>query len=601
MKGAGLKSQITLAQMILKDIGDRVGISTHRDFETVSMRVKDEGFSFLAITLAQFCKDFEKSLDRGWVGHDLFTHFAFTGSCPRFLGGFFDLIFDSGTGLLLSSPSMDAIYSVRQFTGMWSKVEIDCSDERINRAYSDYELSEVAVREADKVRTPEDLRAFKRIALLLLGDTFAAVDKTVYEGLIVPKHGPGSTADGTLGNKKYLNCTWTDRLEHLFPAREFLSSSYSLSFERDVQWLAPAQELPVKVITVPKTLKTPRIIAMEPVHTQYVQQGILECIVENVKRDNLLSRFVSFHDQDPNRVMAMEGSLGSGLATLDLSAASDLVSNQLVREMTSTFPSLFEAIQASRSQAADVRGKVIRLSKFASMGSALCFPIESFVFLTLIFLGIERASKLQLTRSSIKSFQGQVRAFGDDLIVPEGYVHEIIATLTSFGLKVNGDKSFWTGRFRESCGKEYYAGFDVSIVKARRELPARSTQVDEIVSAVAFRNQAQSLYLFHTVEFLDRLIGKLIPFPVVRPTSPVLGRYSLDESFETHKMCHRLHRPLVKGMKVDSILPLDEIDSSAALLKFFLKRSEQPLERGHLRRAGRPSTVKLKAGYYSAY
>nr|QDH90327.1 MAG: RNA-dependent RNA polymerase [Leviviridae sp.] len=596
-----MKSPITLARVVLNDIGDRVGISTHRDFETVSVRVKDEGFSFLAITLAQFCKDFERSLDRGYVGHDLFTHFAFKGSCPRFLGGFFDLIFDRGTGSLLDIPSVEAIYCIRQFTGMWSKIEIDCSEERIDRAYSDFLSSEIAVRKADGIRSPKDLSDFRRIASLLLRDVFTAVDSSVYNGEIVPKHGSGSTAMGIIGNEKYLNCTWTDRLEHLFPAREFLSSSYSLSFERPLQWLAPAQEPPVKVITVPKTLKTPRLIAMEPVHTQYVQQGLLESIVENVKRDNLLSRFITFEDQIPNQEMAFQGSLYGDLATLDLSAASDLVSNQLVREMTAAWPSLFEAVQASRSQVADVRGKVVRLSKFASMGSALCFPFESFVFLTLIFLAVERVNDHQLTRSDIRRLSGQVRAYGDDLIVPQRYVHEVVTTLTSFGLKVNGDKSFWTGKFRESCGKEYYNGFDVSIVKVRRELPTRPTHVDEIVSAVSFRNQAQSLYLFRTVEFMDSLIEKLIPFPTVLPTSSVLGKHSLDGSFETHRMCQKLHRPLVKGVKVASILPRDEIDSGAALLKFFLKRSDEPLERGHLRRAGRPSSVKLKAGYYSAY
>jgi len=384
----------------------------------------------------------------------------------------------------------------------------------------------------------------------------------------------------------------------MFPARENLASSYSLSFERDLQWLTPEQEPPVRVITVPKTLKTPRIIAMEPVHMQYVQQALLEAIVDASKRDNLLSRMITFDDQKPNQVMAYTSSLDGSLATLDLSAASDLVSNQLVMEMTKPWPNLYEAVQACRSQVADVNGTRVPLAKFASMGSALCFPFETFVFMTLIIMGAERASNHQFTRNDIRRISSLVRAYGDDLIVPVGIVHEVVGLLEGFGLKVNQGKSFWTGKFRESCGKEFYSGHDVSIVKVRNELPTRPTHVEELVSAVSFRNQAYSLGMIRTVEFMDTLVEKLIPFPHVHPGSPVLGKHSWDEHYDVHHMCPRLQRPLVKGVVVKSILPLDEVDSGAALLKFFLKRGDKPLERGHLRRAGRPSTVKLKAGYY---
>lgn len=600
MKGAGLKSLTILAEKVLVDLENLVGTSTTLDIQTVKRRFKDEGLSFLSITLAQFCKDFERSLDRGYVSHDLFSHFAFTGSCPRFLGGFFDLIFDRRSGILKELPNLQAIWAIRQFTGMWSKIEIDCSQERVDLAYKEYSLSEVTVRLADASRTAEDLKDFQRVSSLLFSHLFLKLDLMVKHGEVVPKHGSGSTAEGILGNKKFLSCTWTDRLEYLFPAREFLSSSYSHSFEHDIVWRAPAHEPPVKVIHVPKTLKTPRIIAMEPVHMMYVQQGLMEIIYENVKRDNFLSRFISFEDQSPNQVMAREGSITKELATLDLSAASDLVSNQLVRELTRCFPNLFEAVQASRSQVADVRGELIRLAKFASMGSALCFPMETFVFLTLIFVGIERARATRLSLRDIASFSDSVRVYGDDMIVPVDYVHDVVAVLQSFGLKVNSGKSFWTGMFRESCGKEYYNGSDVSIVKLRSMLPTQRSHVDELVSTVSFRNQAQNLSMFTTVEFLDAEIGVLIPFPVVGPSSPVLGRHALDGSHETHKMCPNLQRPLVKGVVVDARLPLDALDGSRALLKFFLKRSERPYQAGHLKRAGRPHSVRLKVGYHSA-
>ncbi len=593
-----MKSLTLLALKVLDDLGTRVGISTLLDQKTVKKRVKDEGWSFLAITLAQFAKDFERCLDQSEVTHDLFFGFSKKGRLPRFLGGFFELIFDESTGVLLSNYSIDAIYSIRQFTGMWSKIKADCTPDRDQKAFNEYFESEEAVKLADSARTEADLSDFRYVSQLLFRELFSKLDREIYEGNVLPKHGSGSTAQGILGNKKYLCDTWTERLENIFPARRYLASSYTLSFERALVWLTPAQEIPVKVITVPKTMKTPRIIAKEPVHMMYMQQALLEKFVEHSFKDNLLRMFISFENQEPNQYLAMEGSLVGDLATLDLSAASDRVSNQLVREMMSRFPHLGEAVQATRSQKADVLGHVVRLAKFASMGSALCFPIEAFVFLTLIFVAIQRSKGHPLTIRDIKSFDGSVRVFGDDIIVPVDYVHEVIAVLSSFGLKVNSNKSFWTGGFRESCGKEYFRGYDVSIVKLRTLFPTRSTHVEEIVSLSAFRNLAQSQFLFSTVEFLDSWILGLIPYPFVLETSPVVGRVSMDGHYDVHSWDRVLQRPLVKGMKQVDSLPSDPLDGAAALLKFFLKRGNFPLMQGHLERAGRPSSVRLKAGRY---
>jgi len=64
-----LKSLTLLAELILNDLGDRVGISTLLDNNTVKKRVEEEGDSFLTITMAKFSKDFERSLDRSFVDH----------------------------------------------------------------------------------------------------------------------------------------------------------------------------------------------------------------------------------------------------------------------------------------------------------------------------------------------------------------------------------------------------------------------------------------------------------------------------------------------------------------------------------------------------
>jgi len=175
--------------------------------------------------------------------------------------------------------------------------------------------------------------------------------------------------------------------------------------------------------------------------------------------------------------MAREGSHTGSLATLDLKEASDRVSNQLVRRMLENHPWLRAGVDSCRSRRAVVefpsgRSESIRLGKFASMGSALTFPVEALVFATCAILGIERALGRQLTKKDVHRLRGQVRVYGDDIIVPVEYVHSVNEVLETFGFRVNFGKSYWTGKFRESCGGDYYDGHDVTIVRVRRIFPS---------------------------------------------------------------------------------------------------------------------------------
>jgi len=398
--------------------------------------------------------------------------------------------------------------------------------------------------------------------------------------------------------------TSPDRLENLFPAGEWIFSSWShfLSGIRTVNYLDPGAERPVRVITVPKTLKTPRIIAVEPTCMQYAQQAIMEEFVKNVERDDYARHFLGFDDQEPNQLLAKEGSLMGTLATLDLSEASDRVSNQHVLFLTADYPYLSAGLQATRSTKADVPGHgIISLAKFASMGSALCFPIEASVFLTLIFIGIEKVLNKPISRRDLSSFVGKVRVYGDDIVVPVEFVHSVIETLEAFGLKVNQDKSFWTGKFRESCGKEYYDGSDVSIVKVRQMFPTSRKDVPEIVSTVSLRNQLYHAGFSEAVAWLDSMLTSVLGhFPVVFPTSPALGRHDWT-GHKPEKTCPFTQIPLVRGYAIREVIPINSIEDDPALLKYFLKRGSKPLANGHMERSGRPQAVNIKLGWIPLY
>lgn len=587
-----MKSLTLFLQCVINDIGDMCGVSTTRDLETVTSRVECEGFSFLTITLPAFAKDLERGLELGQVDHAMFRGFSFHGGLPRFLGGFLDLIFDRGTGSLLPFPSEKAVLGIRQICYLFSKILLDCSDARVKAAFSRYREVEQDVAVFSESIDQNLLDRFVRIKTMLFNDLFSAVDEDLHYGRIVPKHGPGSTRDGTIGNAKYLNEVWTDRLEAVFPFSEFGTPVWEVS---RATYLDPGAEPPVKVISVPKTLKTPRIIAMEPVWMQYIQQGILESFVSHIREIDVSRLVMGFEDQSPNQEAALKGSISGSLATLDLSDASDRVSLRLVELLLCHHSFLRDAVMACRSTTAELPGgEVIPLSKFASMGSALCFPFEALVFATIMFLGIEDCLERQLTRGDILSLLGEVRAYGDDLIVPSAYAPAVVARLEDFGLKVNRTKSFWTGKFRESCGKDYFMGTDVSVVRVRRVLPSRQQDAEEIVSASSFRNQFFLRFgPGRTVDFLDKLIKRFIPYPFVSRDAPCIGR--LGDSVDVQRWDPVLQRPLVKAAVTSSQLPRNEVDGYPALLKFFLKRGDSPsFDVNHLRRSGRPNRLHIK-------
>jgi hypothetical protein len=408
---------------------------------------------------------------------------------------------------------------------------------------------------------------------------------------------------------------------HLIPNHRF-SDDLGL-----VDVLEPGAETPVKVVLVPKTLKTPRVIAMEPTCMQYMQQAILRCFLEHYKRDDFLRNVIGFDDQEPNRFLAYRGSIDHRTATLDLSDASDRVSYKLVKTMLSRWPHISEAVDATRSRRAElIDGRVIRLAKFASMGSALCFPFEAMVFTTLIFMGIQRSLNTSLTRHTLKKYVGSVRVFGDDLIVPRDHVHTVVQVLEAFGSQVNLDKSFWNGSFRESCGREYFNGHDVSITRVRQALPAHRHDVTEVQSLISFRNLLYWRGYWKTCEYLDGMLRKLLRhYPVILETSSVLGRESVL-GFETQRTHPYLHSPLVKGYVVQAKPPLDNLEGTGALLKCLLKldtdawlRDSIPwhpsdtssnednlvglldpqVSSNHLERYGRPKSSTLKLGWRS--
>jgi hypothetical protein len=147
--------------------------------------------------------------------------------------------------------------------------------------------------------------------------------------MLVPRHGPGATADRLRGNAKFSISKWPLRLEFVLPYGEYALPSWRSYDQLDrVEFLEPGAEVPVKVTSVPKTPKTPRIISEETAAVQYCQQALahqfIDACEEHIpttpswrrEKCDLGRFFVGFKEQEPNRLLALRGSLDGSLATL---------------------------------------------------------------------------------------------------------------------------------------------------------------------------------------------------------------------------------------------------------------------------------------------
>jgi len=380
---------------------------------------------------------------------------------------------------------------------------------------------------------------------------------------------------------------WLDRLEYLFPYWEYALPNAKFAREDpDVTWLSPGEELPTRLVAVPKTQATPRLIAEEPTVMQYIQQAIMQPLVLEIESNLISGSFTGFTDQAPNQLLARKGSEDGSLATLDLSEASDRVANWLVEELFGDFPNFLEGIQACRSTRCQLpSGEVIPLLKFASMGSALTFPIEAMLFTAVALMGCLGTSQSP-TMPRIKRLVGSVRVYGDDIIVPANKAVAVSEMLEIFGFQVNRRKSFWNGPFRESCGREYFKGQDVSIVRSRRAFPDTRRYAEELISMVSLRNQLCEHGWLETVELLDTEILRLLGgrFPYVSSNSSLLGRVGLEPP-EIHRMSPTLHRPEVRGYSVDVRIPRSPLNGVPALLKCLMHPGISRMQIDHLKRS----------------
>jgi hypothetical protein len=219
-----------------------------------------------------------------------------------------------------------------------------------------------------------------------------------------------------------------------------------------------------RISTVPKKTEIDRCIAMEPDVNMALQLSVGRYL-----RRRLLKFGIDIRDQTLNQRLAREGSINDNLATIDLSAASDSLSIRLVRDLlTPDWFALLDDLRSQKGQLPD--GKEIVWEKFSSMGNGFTFELETIIFYALSRAAIEEEVLAESNSLEGYSHHHTLSVYGDDIICPSKYADNVIMILRNVGFATNVEKTFTRGPFRESCGKHYYNGYDVTPIYVRKPI-----------------------------------------------------------------------------------------------------------------------------------
>lgn len=467
------------------------------DCDYLIRRVTCEGERFLLIELPLYAKALEKAIcDRVAFFPLSFKRYkkkGITTSLTCLFKEKLSLIFDN-EGTLLESVDPNELIRVcndiRQVCYSFHKIEYTFDKSELMIAEKKFLATDDAVKEDFSDLTIRELSIFD-IAKNILSELFK--DFTLRD--VLPRHGNGASAEKLTQaeRRRYDNYTIYGDLNERYPAYSFIfPNSRSLAANAELYWSAKARGYGKKGISrfccVPKDARGPRTINIEPHEYMWVQQGQMKLMYNYIENHPLTKGFINFTDQSINQNMAKKGSITGVQCTLDLKDASDLVSNELVRKI---FPKhMVPDLMASRT------GKVFLpthnyvrfLKKYASMGNAMCFPIEAIVFWT-----------LAKATAEYYNLSENIFVYGDDIICNDIIANQICLTLEAFGLKVNSSKSFLRGHFRESCGGDFIHGHNVTPIRIRK----LDSNLESLLSIHKTAQQFFEKGLWHTARLFD--------------------------------------------------------------------------------------------------
>lgn len=380
------------------------------------------------------------------------------------------------------------------------------------------------------------------------------------------RHGPGAVADKKMHNEKFNFSVLYSDLNRHWPYYDWIfggvystppSSHLHTKGQRQINLaklashyksLTRLEFATSRMILVPKDIRGPRIISAEPSELMFIQQGLVTHLQDFLEKRSPVRGHIGFADQSVNATLAITGSATGTLSTLDLSDASDRVALSHVIRL---FPENCDSLISARSRATILPdGRVITLKKFAPMGSALCFPVESIFFFSICVATIvqlmwdDRDGLLAQIERAVRC----VHVYGDDIIVDSIYAWAVVDALESYDLRVNKNKSFFGPRpgFRESCGSDAYCGRIVTPFKLKKLPPSRPRDGDAMKAYTDYASIAYSLGFKTLGDCIRTHLGKVLRAPV--PFVPYeMGYVSIVRNDITINHCISSHGVSLPG------------------------------------------------------
>jgi hypothetical protein len=582
-----MKSPIVLLSALLIDV-ERLEPGVKglvRDYVTIESRFENEGLGFLTKALPSFYDAFVRGLADGKFACPTGFRKIRGGSIPRLFSGMICEIFDPISGDLKEYPNIHIIKCLCEILLLFKKLTLnDDQVELLDREAKSkfFEVDDVC--NSSFLSNEKDIFVLDRVARYILPNI-----ECFDERELPLKHGPGAVSEQFTSNQKWFAVSaYSWQLENLgLDVHHWSSSVHSPNvLDRPLSDSA-------RLISVPKNSTSRRTISVEPLLNQFVQQGYNTILRDSIKKCSILRRCIALTDQSKNQDLALEGSRTGKWATIDLSSASDLLSVRIVESVFKHRPRFLSGILECRSSRISCDGVTRHIEKFAGMGNATTFPVQSVVFATLAICALLNGRFP--TYRNVQRVAGLVRVYGDDIVVPAHLSHQVCTWITSVGLKINTKKTFSTGKFRESCGVDAYDGVNVTPLYVRCHPGSLSLkEPSTIAHYVELCNHAWLLGLYKLSATLQKFAEKAIGsrLPLTTTTCSVLGLHSRQEAYEFQRWNPQLHRPELRGLSLSPVYRKDEIDGYAALLKC-LASPIMIEDVKHLRRA--PVRFKTKA------
>lgn len=250
-----------------------------------------------------------------------------------------------------------------------------------------------------------------------------------------------------------------------------------------------------KLTTVLKNETAVRTIAIEPSGNMAIQLAGGMLIEEALRGVGLDIRT----QQPKNKYLAKIGSLHGKLCTIDLKSASDMQSMTLVQDLwPSIWVEFFEKTRSKTTVLPD--GRAVQLNMVSTMGNGFTFPLMTMTICALIYA-------LRRVKGGPRRFVHwqETCVFGDDIIVPTHEYQDLCNALSGCGYVVNHDKSYIDGPFRESCGGDYFEGYDVTPFYAKSL--SHYADVYVVLNQVLSWSARHEVPLVRSLTYLKGLLG----------------------------------------------------------------------------------------------